>query len=84
MESENKPKETEDMPDIRKDQWNVEELAQEGVNQNPDEVVRKVLREDDPKTQADNQDIAGSVDSDDTPQGREENKHNEGDKDDRQ
>lgn len=80
MESENKnnPKDSENTPAIQRGEWNVKEIVEEGANQHSDEVVRQVLREDDPKEQADGQDIAGSVDSDDTPQGREENKHNEG------
>lgn len=68
------PKETENIPNINREGWNTKELVKEGAHESPDEVVRKTLREDEGKKQGDKQDIAGSVDSSETPQGREESK----------
>lgn len=83
MDAENEkniPEDKEDVPNIEREGWETKEVAEEGVNESPDDVVRKVLRNgDDDKGDADDKDIAGSTDFEDTPQGREENKKDEGD-----
>lgn len=71
-------KEKENTPNIKRDGWETKDIAEQGANESPDEVMRRILRGDDDKSAADNQDEAGSVDSEDTPQGREENKKHEG------
>lgn len=77
----NIPEDKEDVPNIEREGWETKEVAEEGVNESPDDVVRKVLRNgDDNKGDADDKDIVGSTDFEDTPQGREENKNDEGDK----
>lgn len=81
MDAENEKnvsKEKENVPNIKREGWDVKDVVDEAANENPDDVVRKVLREGEDKNDADRQDIAGSVDSEDTPQGREENKKDEG------
>lgn len=64
----------EKVPAVKREGWNMQEVAEEGVNEHPDDVVRRTLREDEGKREGDKQDIAGSVDSSETPQGREESK----------
>ncbi len=54
--------------------WNAEKLSEEGVNQMPDETMRQILRGDETGEEADDRDIAGSADGNETPQGREEAK----------
>lgn len=76
----NIPKDKEDVPNIQRESWEVKEIAEEGTNENSDDLVRKVLRDDENKNQGDKQDIVGSVDPNETPQGRIENKKDEGDK----
>lgn len=68
----------EEMPDVSRQNWSVEKLAEEGANEQADEILRKVLRGNEAKGNADKRDVAGSVDSDETPQGREENKNQTG------
>lgn len=64
------------VPDVKRDGWNAEELAQQSVNEGSDEIVRKVLRGDEEqKGNSDNRDVTGTANSDETPQGSEENKH---------
>ena len=65
------------VPDIKREDWDVERLANESANKPTDEIVREVLRGDEAKGNPDTRDIVGSVDSKDTPQGREETKKNE-------
>lgn len=50
--------------------WNLEDIAAEASQKTEDEIYREVRQGD-----ADKQDIAGSSDSKDTPQGREEAKN---------
>jgi hypothetical protein len=77
----NIPDDKEDVPNIEREGWETKEVAEESVNESPDDVVRKVLSNgDDDKGDADDKDIVGSNDFEDTPQGREENKNDEGDK----
>jgi hypothetical protein len=68
-------KESQNMPDVNREEWNVEQLHEEGVNELSDEMLRKTLRADEEKGDPDDRDIVGSVDSNETPQGREEAKN---------
>ena len=54
--------------------WNAEKLSEEGVNQMPDEMMRQILRADENGEKADDRDVVGSADTNETPQGREEAK----------
>lgn len=64
-----------EFPDVERDQWNAEEIADESVNQMPDESLRQMLRGDESsKSSADRSDIVGGSPTIDTPQGREEAK----------
>lgn len=63
-----------DYPDMERDNFNVENVSDESVNQMPDEIVRQMLRGDETKGDADDRDIAGRSPTIDTPQGREEAK----------
>jgi len=76
----NHPQETENVPHIEREGWDTKNIAEEGANESSDDVVRKVLRGDEKKESADRQDNAGSSAFRDTPQGREENKKSEGEK----
>ncbi len=62
----------EKMPDVSRQNWSAEKLAEESANEQPDEILRKVLRGNEEKGNADQRDIAGSANSDETPRGREE------------
>lgn len=72
------PKTTEnstDFPEVERDEWNAEEIADQSVNQMPDEALRQILRGDETsKEDADADDLVGASPSIDTPQGREEAK----------
>ncbi len=63
-----------EMSDVSRENWSAEKLAEEGANEQPDEILRKILRGNAEKGNADERDVAGSVDSDKTPRGREESK----------
>jgi hypothetical protein len=69
------PKTTEnsaDFPDVKRGEWEAEEVANESVNQMPDESLRQILRgEESDKNNSDDNDIVGASDSNDTPEGRE-------------
>lgn len=69
------PKTTEnsaDFPEVEREEWNAETLADESVNQMPDESLRQILRGDESdKDNSDDKDIVGASDSADTPEGRE-------------
>jgi hypothetical protein len=54
--------------------WNAEKVSEEGVNQMPDEMMRQILRADENDETADERDVVGSADRNETPQGREEAK----------
>ena len=73
MQDENKI-EPEQFPDVEKDNWDAERVAEESTNKPSDEVVRQMLRGDETKGNPDNRDIVGATESKDTPQGREETK----------
>lgn len=68
-------KENENMPVVEKDRWKVQDLHQESSNELPDETLRKTLRGGEEKENANDRDVAGGVDSKETPQGREEAKN---------
>ena len=63
--------ETED----NQEDWNIKKLADEASQKDEDEIQRQTLRGDETKGNPDNRDNAGSVQSDETPQGREESKN---------
>lgn len=55
--------------------WNTDELSNEASQKDADEIQRQTLRGDESEGNPDNRDYAGSADSKDTPQGREEAKN---------
>ena len=57
--------------------WDAEKISEEATNQEPDEIVRQIKRGDESKGDADERDIVGSPETDETPHGREETKHNQ-------
>ncbi len=63
------------VPDVKRDGWSAEELAQQSVNEDSDETTRKVLRGNENQGNPNDRDIAGAADTKETPQGSEENKH---------
>lgn len=63
--------------DVNRENWNAEQLIEESTNRSSDETLRNVLRGDETKGNPDDRDIVGSVDSQETPQGREEAKKDE-------
>ncbi len=67
-----------EIPDVKKQGWEAEKLIKESANEESDDVVQKILRGDESKSDADERDIAANPDFDDTPRGREEeSKQNE-------
>ena len=69
-------KDGEKIPNVKRDGYSAEEISEEASNKEPDEVTREMARGDeDNKSEADDQDIVGSPDSDETPHGREETKN---------
>ncbi len=54
--------------------WNAEKLSEEAAGQMPDEMMRQILRGDETGEKADERDVVGTVDRNETPQGREEAK----------
>ena len=69
----------EKVPNIKREGWDIQKLAEEATNEQPDDILRKTLRGNEKNGNGDELDIAGSVDSSETPQGREENKRVKGD-----
>lgn len=65
----------EETPNIKKQGWKAEEIAEEATNKESDETVRQILRGDETKGDPDERDIAGSPDVEDTPHGSQERKH---------
>ncbi len=63
---------------VEKQGWQSEELIEEAANEQADEITREMLRGDESKGNPDRRDIAGGVDSNETPHGREETKHKTG------
>ncbi len=66
----------EQFPDVEKQGWDAEDIAKESANKSSDEIVRQMRRGDESKGSPDNRDVAGGVESADTPHGREETKNN--------
>ena len=55
--------------------WDVQKLADEASQKDVNEIQRETLRGDETKGDADERDIAGNVDTNETWQGREEAKN---------
>ena len=70
-------KDQDEVPSVNREGWSADEINAESTNKPADETVREILRGGGSKGDTDNRDIAGSIDSDETPQGREENKKQE-------
>ncbi|MGI8469268.1 MAG: hypothetical protein ACR2N3_12530 [Pyrinomonadaceae bacterium] len=68
----------EKIPNANRENWNAQELAKQSANEESDETLRKVLRGNEGLENPDSRDVVGAVDSDETPQGREENKNQTG------
>ena len=66
------------MQETNREGWNSEQIAAEASGKDEDEIQREMKRGGATGEAADERDVAGSVDSDETPQGREENKNNAG------
>ena len=64
----------------QKQDWDIEKLSNEASQKDADEIQRQTLRGDETKGNPDNRDHAGSPESKDTPQGREEAKNDVGGK----
>ncbi len=60
------------IPEVEKQGWEADELIEESANVESDDVVRQILRGDESKGDADERDIAPTIDTKDTPRGREE------------
>jgi len=52
-----------------------EEIAEQASKPDHDQIFRQPLRGDETKGDPDDRDVAGAVDHEDTPHGREERKH---------
>ena len=52
-----------------------EEIAEQASKPDHDQIYRQPRRGDETKGDPDNRDVAGAVDHEDTPHGREERKH---------
>ena len=76
MPTKRKPDKNE-IPDVNREGWNIEQITDEATNKSSDETLRQVLRGDETKGDADDRDIIGGVNSKDTPHGREEAKKDE-------
>ena len=74
----NPKKENQELPKTTDQGLSLKEIADESTNKPADETLREVLRGDESKGDADERDVAGSPDSIDTPQGREEAKKDQG------
>ncbi len=66
--------EKEKLENFERQDWNAEKVAEEATNKEDDEIMRQMLRGDETKGNPDERDVAGSVDSDETPHGSEEAK----------
>lgn len=73
-------KENNNIPDVNREDWKVDELHQESSNEMPDETLRKTLRGDEESGDPNDRDAVGNIDSNETPQGREEAKNDTKDK----
>ncbi len=66
----------EQFPDVERENWSAEAISEEAANEQPDDILRKVLRGDETGGDPNERDIAGGVESGDTPHGNEEIKTN--------
>lgn len=69
-----KLKENEEIPNVERQGWNAEEIADEASNKESDEIVRQMLRGDATKGDPDERDIAGATDFKNTSYGRKQTK----------
>jgi hypothetical protein len=76
MTNETKPDKNE-IPDVNREGLSIEQITDEATNKSSDETLRQVLRGDETKGDADDRDIVGGVNSNETPHGREEAKKDE-------
>ncbi len=76
MPTETKPDKNE-IPDVNREGLSIEQITDEATNKSSDETLRQVLRGDETKGDADDRDIVGGVNSNETPHGREEAKKDE-------
>jgi hypothetical protein len=60
--------------------WEIQKLSDEASQKDEDEIQRQILRGDESKGDPDKRDHAGRVNSNETPQGREETKTDEAEK----
>ena len=67
-----------DFPDVEREGWDPEKLAEEGSQILPDEVTRELLRGDETKGDPDERDVVGGIPSGETPHGYREIKHQTG------
>lgn len=74
MQNDNK----ENIPNIEREGWQSEEIAEQASNRQSDEITREILRGDETKGEPDERDIAGTVSTNETWQGREETKYKTG------
>lgn len=68
-------KENQEIENTGREGWSEKDVFDEASNLPSDELQRQMRRGDETKGDADKRDIAGSVESIETPQGREEAKH---------
>lgn len=61
--------------DVKRDGWNAGDVSDEASLKSDDEIRREFQRGDESMGEPDKRDAAGTVDNDDTPQGREEKKN---------
>lgn len=66
--------------EITKEGWDADELAEQSSGKDADEIRREILRGGKNTEDADERDNAGSVDSSETPHGRDEAKNDSGGK----
>jgi len=72
--------ESEEVSQTNRQGWNSDELAAQASGKDADEIQREMKRGGADGAAANERDVAGSVDSDETPQGREEAKNDVGGK----
>ena len=59
----------------KREGWDSKKLADEASQKDGDEIQRQILRGDESKGNADERDVVGSIDKNETPHGREEAKN---------
>lgn len=68
-------KESPNIPEVNRDEWNVQDLHEQGTYDMSDEMLRRTLRGNEDEGDPDERDVAGVVDTNETWQGREEAKN---------